>query len=442
MTWEELEGLAERLSSLLEPRVDEYVVIVDRVSERMLKLANGEASVTQGWRELRVTVYVARRDGRLLYTSLSAEDPTRPLEDLVSMLGSVEPSPLYAPLPEPSGESYSLVDPAIKGYLEGAADLDLAGDLELSILGDAAGMALLGWRARLLASSSGARLRGENTYFTGYMRVFRAGRSGQWSWVSASYSQGRPARRAIQVARGLAEECSGLPRERVEPGRYRLLLSPMVAGNLVEYLVEAASGGSVVMGNSFLGPDKVGEQVFSGALSVYDEPRNKALPGYSLFDEEGVATRDKPVIERGVLRNILHNTKTARVLGGETTGNAGLVFPEPFNIRVATGSLGPDDMLDALGEGIYVTNNWYTRYQNPVEGTFSTVSRDAVFLVKGGRPRACLERIRIADSLPGLFQRVEDLGREAWPVKWWEIRTPSLVPHVLVGEAGVSLPLV
>jgi PmbA protein len=144
-----------------------------------------------------------------------------------------------------------------------------------------------------------------------------------------------------------------------------------------------------------------------------------------------VATRDKPIIEKGVFRGFLHNTKTARLMGAETTGNAGWIIPSAFNIHIAPGSLKLDDMLEALGDGVYISNNWYTRFQNYIEGEFSTVSRDAVFLVKSGRPVACLGRIRIADRMPRLLKSIEDLSAERWPIQWWEVRIPTLAPYVL-----------
>ena len=436
--WDTISSVAAEVEDRLRRLVDEYVVIVSGSSREMLKLANGEASVTQSWTTLEVGVYAAKRDGRLLYTGLSTSSPAEAAEQVARLVERLEPSPLYAPLPEPSCRDYSLVDPAVLSHLEGEERLDLAHDLEVDQLGNAAGMASLSAERILLVSSAGARLRGERTGFDGYLRVFKGDRSGQWSWASTRYDSGRPARRAAQVAVELADECSGLPRERVEPGRYRLLLGPMVAGNLVGELVSMANGAMILFGMSFLRPEMRGEKLFSDHLSIADDPLDESLPGYSLFDDEGVATRRKHIVRAGVLENILHNTKTARAMGAETTGNAGLLMPRPFNIIVEPGSIGSGELLDALENGIYATNNWYTRFQNYAEGTFSTVTRDATFLVRGGKPRACLGRIRIADRLGEVFARVEGLSREAWSLKWWEIPVPTRVPHILVGEAGVS----
>jgi len=429
--------LVEYLAGKVAGKVDDYVVIVDRDRSIMLKLANGEPTVVQSWDEYTVTVYAAK-NGRISLSAFRARDPEDAVDKALRALEKLQPSPFYAPLPEPSGSNYENVDPLL---VEAAASGDLARiieDLELDQAGDAAGMIEVGHLERALASSTGARLYGAKTRFTGYMRVFRGeDASGQWSWTSTRYDPVM-AKKAIGVAQRLAEECAGLPVEKVEPGEYRVLLSPMVAGNLLENYVRAATGGMILFGMSFLRREDLGSKVASERLSIMDAPRSEGLPGFSLFDDEAVATRDKYVVRSGVLETILNNSKTARMLGLESTGNAGLIMPRPFNIIVDPGDLNDDDMLEALGDGLYATNNWYTRFQNYVEGLFSTVTRDALFIVRNGRPVACARRVRITGSLPSLVNNVEALGKTRWHIQWWEVNTPSLLPHVLVSRTGIT----
>lgn len=425
----EAAGTSARILSELEKHGYEAAVLVEAKSSLMIKLAHGEASVTQSWRTLSASALVAR-DGRMaVYTSESPE-PWRDIVSSAEALKAVEPSPLYAPLPEPTGKPLSAVDSRIKEAVETGEASFVVEDLELEGIGDAGGMVILEHASVALRTTAGADYSYEYTRFSGYVRVFAGESSGQWSWTSTKYDVG-VAKRAIGQARELARECSVLPRASIEPGEYRILLSPMVVGNLVGEVVMSASAGMALFGMSFLRDAKPGDSVASEALTIEDRPRDSSLPGFRGFDDEGVATRDKPIIENGVFRGFLHNTKTAKLMGAETTGNAGWIVPSAFNIHIAPGSLKLDDMLDALGDGIYISNNWYTRFQNYIEGEFSTVSRDAVFLVKSGRPVACLSRIRIADRMPRLLKSVEDLSAERWPVQWWEVSIPTLAPYVL-----------
>ncbi len=63
--------------------------------------------------------------------------------------------------------------------------------------------------------------------------------------------------------------------------------------------------------------------------------------------------------------------------------------------------------------GIYVTNNWYTRFQNYCEGVYSTVPRDAAFLIENGEIKKSGVGMRISDTLPRQFLNIQALGKES-----------------------------
>ena len=429
--------LAEASARTLRDRFEEYEVIVGNEREIMLKLANGEPSVTQSWNRYTITVYVTK-NGKIFQTSLSSTSPGEVLEKLDTILATLSPSPLYAPLPEPTGQDYENTDERVIEIVESGDLSRVSEDLELDQARNWAGTIRLAKEERVLVNSNKASLHGERTLFNGYMRVFAdEDSSGQWSWTSTMY---RPdiAKKAVGAAARLAEECSSLPKRKIESGNYRVLLSPMVAGNLLEVVARSASGGAILFGFSFFKKEDLEAIVASEKLTILDKPRDRELPGYSLFDDEGVATRDKPVIEKGVLKNILHNSKTAKLFGAKTTGNAGLLMPEPFNLDVAPGDLKDDEMLEALGDGLYITNNWYTRFQNYPEGLFSTVARDAVIIVEDGKPVGCTSRVRIADSMRRLLSNIEGVGATLWQIQWWEVSTPTRLPHILVSNARIT----
>jgi PmbA protein len=430
--------VAEDVARRLEKRFDEYLVKVTRLSELMVKFARGEPTVTQSWTNTVVEIYVAR-DQRIATAELEYEGGEAIEEKLEKALRALSPSKLYAPLPEPTGSAISASDPAVVEVVESGDASEHVAELDVERRGDFAGKVEYWHRAVALLGSNGANLSYEATSFNGYVRVFRERASGQWSWTSTKADL-LLAKRAFDKAEELAEECSKLPRERVEPGRYRVLLTPMIVGNLVERVVQSASAGSIIFGTSFFVGRKPGDKVFSELFSVYDRPRDTSLPFFGGFDDEGVSTADKPIVERGVLAGFLHNSKTARLMGAVSTGNAGWIMPRAFNVEISAGDSSLEELVESLRTGLYLTNNWYTRFQNFLEGTFSTVTRDAAFIVEGGRPKACTERVRIADSMPSLFSNVEALSKERWQIQWWEVRHPTRAPYMLFSSVGITTP--
>lgn len=176
-------------------------------------------------------------------------------------------------------------------------------------------MAELTVSTTVLTTSSGAELTLEKSNFNGYTRIFKKEfRSGQWSWVSTYFDE-KLAEESIATAQMLAEECSRLPGETPEPGSYRLLLSPMVGGNLLEIVASSLLAGSVLLGFSMFTQNKPGDKIASDALTLSSTPLDITLPGYSTFDDEGVSTKDVAAIEKGIIKTFLHNTKPPGLWG-------------------------------------------------------------------------------------------------------------------------------
>src|SRR6185312_1984707 len=101
-----------------------------------------------------------------------------------------------------------------------------------------------------------------------------------------------------------------------------------IAASALGPLLGAISGPSVARGVSFL-KGKLGEPVFSKAVTITDEPHRPRGLGSSPFDDEGVANGATSIVDAGVLTTWLLNTASARQLGLETTGHAsrGLAGP-------------------------------------------------------------------------------------------------------------------
>jgi len=434
-----MSDIISEIEAIVRGRVDEYLIQVVDSKELMIKMANGEVSTTQSWSDYSISIYVARSK-RIAASTYTTMDPREAIRNTVMLLDRLEESPLYAELPSPDGVVLNSVDNRLKEIAYSGNALDVVEELQLSEHTSAAGMIKIAYWTRRLVGSNGADYTQEGTSFNGYIRIFKDNVSGQWAWTDTRYNRGK-ALASIEQASILAEECSRLPRMDPEPGEYRILLSPMIAANLLHHVASAASAGAIILGFSFLRNYGLGKKVGSELVSIRERPRDTTLPLFSGFDDEGVATRDKEIFSGGVFKTVLHNSKTARMFGDKTTGNAGWILPRLFNIEVAPGDLGSDELLEALGDGIYVTNNWYTRFQNYVEGLFSTVSRDALFIVRGGKPVACSDRVRLSGRLPEMLARISGLSRDQYDIQWWEVDDPVRTPFVIVDGMKVTKPM-
>lgn len=438
--------LASEVVKRLRPEFDDVAVLVYSRNQVMVKLWNTQPSVVQSWIDTYISVGLAK-EKRLVALDLSIQDPAK-VEEVVrgvrAKMAALEESELYAPLPEPRPYEPlpEVVDPGVMKGIEdpGWVTKALIDSAEASGAERVAGTARLARAVRALATSTGFEGAEEGTEAEVYLRVFKGKFSGHWAFGSTGLEE-RDLRRVGETAAAFATAAG---REAgFEPGRYDIIISPLVAGNLLAQVARSASAGSMIMGFSMFMQNKPGDVVASEELTIEDVPRDTEIAGVS-FDDEGVPTRDKPIIERGVLRNILHNTATAKKMGTESTGNAGWVFPHPWALRVAAGDMADtsiDDLAKELGDGIIVNNNWYTRFQSYVEGVFSTVTRDAALVVKNGEVvGAITTRIRIAGKMVELLKNVDAVGRTIHKVRWWEVRLPTKAPYILIRDVSLTKP--
>jgi PmbA protein len=140
-------------------------------------------------------------------------------------------------------------------------------------------------------------------------------------------------------------------------------------------------------------------------MQISERPHlHKALSS-AAFDSEGVATRDREIVERGVLTGYVLSTYSARKLGLKTTGNAGGVH----NLIVGSGADDFAGLLRRMGRGLVVTE----LMGQGVNGVTGDYSRGAAgFWVENGAIAYPVHEITIAGNLRDMFQHVVAVGSD------------------------------
>jgi PmbA protein len=216
-----------------------------------------------------------------------------------------------------------------------------------------------------------------------------------------------------------------------EAGDFTAVLGPMVFADVASQVGRSASAFLVDSGMSFL-EGKLGEKLFNERFSISEDPTIQNCYGSSAFDMEGVPRRRVPIVDKGIVASYLHNSSTAAKFKTESTASAGIVAPHATNLDIAGGDSSLEEMISSVSKGIYVTNDWYLRYQNMATGDFSAIPRDAMFLIENGRIVRPLREMRISDSIPRMLANITMLSKERKWIKWWEVETPTLTPCAVI----------
>ena len=147
------------------------------------------------------------------------------------------------------------------------------------------------------------------------------------------------------------------------------------------------------------------------------------------------------IIKEGMLKTYLHNTSTAKRFKTKTTGNAGIIYPTPWSVVLQPGRKSKEKIISSIDSGVYVTNIWYTRFQNYFTGDFSTIPRDGIFLIKNGEIVKSLKNIRISDNMINILKNITQISNHAKNVYTWETSTPVFTPYVLTKDITVTKPV-
>ncbi len=211
------------------------------------------------------------------------------------------------------------------------------------------------------------------------------------------------------VGRYAAERSlSRLSARRIKTGKFPVLFEAPLALGLLGALTQAVGGGALYRKASFL-VDSLGKPIFPSHIDISEDPFVPGAMGSSPFDDEGVRTQARQVVEGGVLQGYFLSTYTARKLGMVSTGNAG----GSHNLTLHSSLTRADDdfraMLRKLGTGLLVTE-LIGQGVNYVTGDYS---RGAFgYWVENGEIQHAVQEITIAGNLAEMFQQIVAVGTD------------------------------
>jgi PmbA protein len=188
-----------------------------------------------------------------------------------------------------------------------------------------------------------------------------------------------------------------------------LFESPLAAG-LLGGFVQAVSGGALYRKSTFL-LDSLGKKVFAAHVDVVEDPLVRRGKGSAAFDEEGVRTKPRKVVDEGRIAGYFLSSYSARKLGMKTTGNAG----GSHNLVLTSRLTRPEDdlpqMLRKLGTGLFVIE-LMGQGVNYVTGDYSRGASG--FWVENGEIAYPVQEITIAGNMKTMFAGIQAVGADVY----------------------------
>ena len=225
----------------------------------------------------------------------------------------------------------------------------------------------------------------------------------------------RPARR--EAAR---EGGADARRGRARAGAYRAVLEPYAFAELLQYFAYDAFGAlGLLEERSYL----AGRHRRAHLRREGVDRRRRARPRAASRRRSTSRASPKqrvPLIENGVARGVVWDRATAKRAGGDarTTGHAPPAAwqaygPLAFALSVAGGEADSvDELVAAVGDGIYVTRLHYLGIVDPRDGVITGMTRDGTFRIRDGKIAEPLVNLRFTVSVPKMLADVPGLSRE------------------------------
>jgi PmbA protein len=273
-------------------------------------------------------------------------------------------------------------------------------------------------------------------------------------WAIATHiDKFKPEGSGEMAARGAINTIGG---KRIESGKYNVVFGNQAIATLFsEMVVYALSLSSIDSGNSpFVG--KLGEEVASQIVSIYDDGARAGEVRSRKITSEGLPAGRTDLIDRGRLVGFLSNHYYAKKYesnvrkfaprNGFRFGSGGRNFQRSTSVSATniviegTREVTSEKLISRIKNGIYIGRLWYLY---PIHGLAKanftgTVIGDS-YIIRNGKLEEPLKpnTVRISDNLLRLLQNITAISKEKKSTLTWGSEEVVIAPEIAV--KGINL---
>ena len=165
-------------------------------------------------------------------------------------------------------------------------------------------------------------------------------------------------------------------------GKMSVILSNEAGGTMIHEAIGHGLEADLAQQGLSVYSKKIGEKVASSLITVVDDPTLPQKRGSYVFDDEGVLSQRRVLVEGGILKGYLYDRLTALKDGVKPTGNGRREsyqhkpIPRMSNTMIVPGRMKPEEIVRSVEKGLFV--------KKMGGGQVNTVNGDFVFEVNEG----------------------------------------------------------
>ena len=160
----------------------------------------------------------------------------------------------------------------------------------------------------------------------------------------------------------------------------------------------------------------VGQRVATEHCTVVDDGSIASRRGSLNVDDEGTATGETVLIEKGILKGYLQDRLNGRLMGVGSSGNgrrqsyAHCPMPRMTNTFMKAGDSDPQEILKSVKNGIYAEN--FSGGQVDITSGRFVFSASEAYLIEDGKKTAPLKGVTLIGNGPDVLTRVSMVGND------------------------------
>ena len=198
-------------------------------------------------------------------------------------------------------------------------------------------------------------------------------------------------------------------------GQFPVIADPELTGVLIHEALGHAVEGDLILQNDSILKDKIGTQIASDIVNIFDDASLKDGFGYYPYDVEGVKTKPNQLVKDGKLISLLNSRSTSSKLGMTSSGNARSIIADQPIVRMSNTFLQPGDMevselFEGIDNGIYLKGSRGGQVDTG-KGIFQFNAAEG-YMIENGEITTPLRDVSLSGNILETLKNIDAIGND------------------------------
>lgn len=206
-----------------------------------------------------------------------------------------------------------------------------------------------------------------------------------------------------------------LDAEPAPSGRFPVIADPELTGVLIHEALGHAVEADLILQNDSILKDKMGAQIASDIVNIFDDASLREGFGYYPYDVEGVKTKPNQLVKDGKLISLLNSRETASKLNMKSSGNARSAIADQPIVRMSNTFLQPgentfEELIEDIPDGIYLKGSRGGQVDTG-KGIFQFNAAEG-YLIKDGAIETPLRDVSLSGNILETLKNIDAIGND------------------------------